>query len=219
MQFPAIVLTNRKDLYLPAALESLAHLNIARTVIVDDTGDEDWRRSLRDSTGNRVVGVAAQPAGYANAMQAVWDAAWMLRSPYVFLLEEDFTIDQDVDLGLLADVINENPRIAQVALQRQPWYENEKKHGLIGAMRENGVTFTERDGTWLEHDAGFTGNPSLINREVLIDLPRWPTGDWTESQMGKRMKARRWTFGYWGLEGQQTCTHHGHERAETSKGY
>lgn len=213
--YPVIILTNRKDKYLPAALDSLKNLTgMSGLLIVDDTGDKDWREWL-NVQGHQVYAVMDKPAGYTTAMQTVWQIARVFES-HVFFLEEDFTIDVPIRLGLLATILDSDPTLTQVALQRQPWYDGEKEHGLIGAQREQGRTFTDKDG-WIRHDGGFTGNPSLIAESAFYF--DWPGQEWSEFGISERMRDAGRFFAYWGAEGDQHVTHHGHDRADSSHGY
>lgn len=210
-----IVLSNRKDMYLPAALQSLENVRgISNVVIVDDSGDLDWRRELYRVHGG-CVEVAEHSAGYTAAMQMVWKVARELGGP-VFFLEEDFTIDTPIDLMDLQRILDADQSLAQVALQRQAWYPIEHRFGLIGAQRRRGQRFLDR-GTHLVHKSCFTGNPSLIPPRTF-HFP-WPSGTWTEDAMTKRLIQAGMHFAYLGREFDQHVTHRGDQRAETSRGY
>ena len=209
-----VLLSNRRGRYLPEALASVRHLGgVGGVTVIDDSGDPEWRRFIARDVP--LIEVADQPAGYGAAMAAVW-AYGRAKGEPVFLLEEDFTIERALNLADLHAVLEADPTLTQVALQRQPWYQNEvEAGGMIAAMR-SGRRFEKRDG-WLRHDAGFTGNPSLIATQSFhFD---WPQVAWSEMAMSNRLRAAGLAFAYFGEEGEEYVTHHGSERAETSHGY
>lgn len=221
---PAVVLTNRRDLYLPGTLASLAGqvAGVGQTVIVDDSGDEAWRDRLRAS--HRVVPVAPEPAGYTRAMQTVWSVCRSLAGP-VFLVEEDWAFLRRVDLARLADVLNEHRNMAQVALLREPWYPIEKRLGLIQAQRrrvdrDHARRHLLRTRWWthpwgVEHTAGITCNPALWSPRAFEH--DWPDEPWSEGVMGERLVAAGMTSGWYGRE--PYTRHTGAERAKHSAGY
>jgi len=228
MQIPVVVLTNRRDLYLPQALASLnSHVSgFGEVVIVDDSGDKGWRDRLA-SDADTMVTVADQPAGYTRAMKTLWRVGADLGGP-VFMLEEDFTFRLPVNLRDLAIVLTGYPKLAQIALQRAPWYPVERRLGVLAAQRrrvdrERRIK-GRRETTWrqqphhVEHDAGFTGNPSLISPRAFEVA--WPDCDWSETAMGDRLVEAGFRFGWYGREGDAPHVEHvGGERAEHSAGY
>lgn len=193
-------------------------------VIVDDSGDDAYGAWLeREFTGGpfdgHVVHLIDGPHGYWRAMQAVWSLVRGWGVDAFFMLEDDFTFNEDVYLGCLARVLDEQPHLTQMALLRQPWFGNEHAAGgLIEALEQQGQTFTERgDGLhdWIEHRACFTGNPSLIPRRTFER--DWPEGAWSESQFGRLLFSDPDACGaYWGRrEDPPRVTHIGHERVGT----
>jgi hypothetical protein len=219
MRIPVVVLTNARRACIARTLPSAAkHLTgLGDTVIVDDSGDPAYRAWLAEQFPDaHVTAVAPQPAGYWQAMRAVWSIARASGADAVFFLEDDFTFHADVDLSCLARVLDEQPHLTQIALRRQAWFANEVEHGgLIEALEAQGQTFTERtDGThrWIEHRACFTGNPSLIPAATFTW--DWPSGAWSESQFGRALftdPAAR--SAYWGRRGDGPLVEHiGHER-------
>ncbi len=218
-------LSNRKDLYVRDALASLRkHVaGATEVVVVDDSGDARWRRRLAAEQDVPVVPVPCGPAGYTAAMRFVWG----LFAERVFFLEEDFTFVRDVDLAELHAVLDAHPRLAQVALQRAPWYRNEPA-GVIAAQRRRVDRERTRAGAprsrWIhhadhvEHNAGWTGNPSLIAAAAFtVD---WPDVAWSETAMGERLAEHGHTSAWFGREGDPPhVEHHGRRRAAHSSGY
>ncbi|MEV7013291.1 hypothetical protein [Streptosporangium sp. NPDC051022] len=218
MSIPMIVLTNgRADCIiqsLPSATGNV--VGVGSVTIVDDSGDTDYRAWLTEEfPGCAIVPVAEQAAGYWRAMQTVWRLA--ADAPHVFFVEDDFTFNRPVDLAELAAVLDTYDHLTQVALLRQPWFGNEHHHGgLIEALEAQGQLFEEcTDGHfwWIEHRAGFTGNPSLLPARTLAKP--WPEGAWSESRFGRQLFKNRAARGaYWGRRSDPPAvTHVGHERA------
>ncbi|MEU6725491.1 hypothetical protein ABZ917_17430 [Nonomuraea wenchangensis] len=217
MPIPLIVLGNgRKDCITQAITSIRANLSgVEPPLIVDDSGDPGYRDWLESEFEAEVVPVAEGRAGYWRAMRRVWQAAVGCRR--VVFWEEDFVLNRPLDAADLAAVMDEHPHLTQVALLRQPWFGNEHAHGgLIGALEAQGNHFQQRtDGTrsWIEHQACFTGNPSLIPERTL--RRPWPEGDWSESRFGRELFADPKARGaYWGRrDDSPLVTHIGHERA------
>lgn len=218
---PIIVLTNgRVDCVSKAISSVVAHLdNAGNGLIVDDSGDDVYRAWLADQYGAPVIPVGDEPCGYWRAMRRVWDVARDSGADYFWLQEDDFVLHADVDLDVLAGVLDAHPYLTQIALLRQPWFGNEVEHGgLIPALEQQGQVFTDAtDGTysWIEHRACFTGNPSLIPRRTFER--DWPEDDWSESRFGQLLFADSAARGaYWGRrEDPPLVEHIGHHRVGT----
>ena len=221
MAIPIIVLTNgRRDCITLSIASAIEHLTGAGPMtIVNDAPDPAYGKWLDVefvATGNTQIDVDGEH-GYSKAMRVVWDIAADLHADSFLLLEDDFTFNADVDLTCLARVLDEQPHLTQLALLRQPWFGNEVVHGgLIEALEAQGQVFAEHtDGRhfWVEHRAGFTGNPTLIPKRTFT-YP-WPEGAWSESRFGRDLfeadKAARGA--YWGRRSDAPrVTHIGHER-------
>ena len=214
-----VILSNRKDKYLPDCLESLLeHVNpIDDIIVIDDSGDLQWREGL----GFTVIPVDDKPAGYTRAMAKVVETLSQLDGP-AFFVEEDFIFNDEVDLDVMLAEMEASPcRLAQVALERDPWYANEKACGSVSQAQlervkvERGWGNLEVDGALLVHDLGFTCNPSIWNPEVL-ELG-WPQVQWSETAFGDLCLKNGFIFSYWNETG--LTTHNGAVRAESSHGY
>jgi hypothetical protein len=199
------ILSNRKDLYITSAVASLAKnvKGFSSVAVFDDSGDREWVRR----TG--ATSIAAESVGYTEAMQRIWEFGRQHGGP-VFFLEEDFTIDKPVDLADLHALLAANQSLMQVALQRQPWYEDEIEHGGVVAALEANPRWlgrlTHQKG-YVEHDIVFTGNPSLIPARAFAH--DWPYAPRSEQVFSRQLARKGFKFAYWGEAGHVTCTHHG----------
>jgi hypothetical protein len=226
---PLIVLTNGRPECITRTIRSLTeHLSgVLGMVIVDDSGDPTYGQWLEDEfIGGPLDGKVLhlpEPHGYWQAMQSVWSLARHWNAAYdqgrFGFWEDDFVLNEPVDLDDLAGVLDNHPQLTQISLLRQPWFHNEVDHGgVIEALEAQGQTFTERtDGehSWIEHRACFTGNPSLIPRRTFER--DWPEGAWSESRFGKLLFRDEGACGaYWGRRTDPPRVEHiGHHRAGT----
>ena len=188
-----VVLSNRRDKYLPATLEAIRDQVYGwdELVIVDDSGDEDHRqRTAAQNPDATVIPVAPEPAGYAAAMAVVTAC---MHGDVVAFWEEDFIPVYPIDLESFAGILTARPHLAQLALLRQPWFGNEVEHGgVVEALEAQGQRFDLVDGI-LEHSVFFTGNPSLWTPAVY--RPGWPTGAWSENQKRDQLRGSGYKFG------------------------
>lgn len=154
---------------------------------------------------------------YIKAVTAAIDVAIGSGQRWIFWLEDDFTIDRPVDLAELQAVMLSEPRLAQIGLQRQPWYEEElAAGGMIQARQRLGQRFTQREG-WVQHSAWWTMNPMLTTREFFALHP-WPKHPGSENRFYRGIvdKDPIPLFGIWGqIDDPPICTHIGVERASS----
>ena len=208
-----------RSAYLRASLASLDRLELPkweRRVIVSDWGEE--RRAELDAIaqefGLYVVGPDRR-LGYAGSMQWMWRyVVRRVRARYVFQTEDDFAIDRTVDVAALARVLDERPKVVQVALLRQAISERERAPGtLLGYPRDtfdgHGTDFGNV--MWLEHKHFFTCNPSLMRASLMASEP-WPSGPHSEAVYGRRLFGKGRRSALWG-SGEQWTTHIGDTRA------
>lgn len=225
-----LAMTDGRDDYLvrslPAAYNRLQGCVIDRLVIHDDTGDEEHSARLRTEYPTATVINPGCRLGFGGAIANAWQylAATPEAGDYVFHLEDDFIIERDVDVAGMAWVLDALPRVAQVALRRQPWSADEiAAGGVVEVMPD---AYRERSGTrlwptideyhWLEHTLFWTTNPSLYHRSRCIS--GWPDGDQSEGHYTIRLREEGQRFAYWGRRDDPPyVTHIGARRA--GKGY
>lgn len=213
--------TNGRREYLEQTLASAAEKlkgQISKRVLYMDSSDADFWNYCRERwapEGWRVVGPPAQ-VGYTRSHALMWE--YLTRrcsSEWVFLLEEDFTFDVEIDLDPMIDVLRENPHLRQMALLRHACYPRE--HAAGGIIQEDPEAYTRaedgRGNRWLEHRKFWTSNPCLFHRS-LCATP-WPNAAHSETvytQVLNRDPASRMAF--WG-HGEELITHIGENRTGT----
>lgn len=183
------------------------------------------------------LGTRSTPRGFCGATRDAWLDASVGDHDHVFWLEHDFVISRPVDLRQLADVLNQHPMLAQMALMRDAVNQEEKAAGGLyesrrgqydarrslapaaeGSVRDvaemrNVPEAFLGDRTmvdWVEHRAYLTSNPSLMARGFMRANP-WPAehAEECEGRFGLELRAAGYTFGAWG-NGEPWCTHIGH---------
>lgn len=138
---------------------------------------------------------------------AVCDDDW------VFDTEEDFTYT-DLPLESMAFTLAANPTVANMVLMRQPITPEEIRAGsVLGGQHLRG-RYTDR-GWWVEHDAGYWLNPSLVRGPLLAAL----TPD-VETGLTVQCRERGLSFAYWGTPTDPPrCEHIGTSGGMNSEGW
>lgn len=215
-----IVLTaGRKD-YLERTLQSFSeHVSgeIAHRSIQDDSGDQDFGRWLKETYPDWEITTTSGPSGFTKAIRSAWhhEQRRLDGAPYIFHLEEDFTFDRDIDLAEMAKVLEHEPKLAQVALLRGPFFPPE--HAAGGIIQEDPKAYTaatDGERTWLEHRKFFTTNPCLYRRSLL--KTGWPMQRNSEVAMTKVLIRKGYRFAFLG-DGTPWVAHIGEVR--TGLGY
>lgn len=127
----------------------------------------------------------AHRLGFAGAIDAAWSA---VRTDFVFHLEADFTFNAPIPLARMRDILEEHPYLAQIALKRQPWNEEERRAG--GIVEAHPEDFLERSNgvdLWTEHRRFFTTNPSLYPARLCRG--GWPLEPRSEGVFTHRLLA------------------------------
>ena len=227
-----LVMTDGRDDYLVHCLASVAERvrgPISEWWMFDDTGDRAYRARLADRYPRFTHINGGRRQGFGGAIRYAWER---LRADsdadYVFHVEQDFTFSREVDLSEMAEVLDEQPHLVQLALRRQAWSADEHAAGGVvqrhpEAYRETG---DERGRRWLEHRLFFTTNPSLYRRSLCG--AGWPTGEKSEGMFSVRLcetglpgvAPADLRFGYWGAFDSGEWVHHiGRSRARGGYGY
>lgn len=222
-----LVITDGRDEYLRQTLDSAAEMlgpGITERWMWDDTGDAGHQQMLRDQyPAFRVVGEVPRQ-GFGGAIRAAWNRlAFESDARYVFHLEGDFVFPRAIDLATMADLLEDCPHLAQLALRRQPWWTEPQPGGFMQQYPDwyEDYSFGVRE--WVETTRNFTTNPCLYRRQLCVR--GWPDDPNSEGRYGFRLRERGlpWgvpgdavRFGYWGSKASgEWCHHIGHERTGT----
>ena len=199
-----LVMTDGRADCLARSVASFDRLHgpISARVIHDDSGTPGYARHLAEAYPDwQIVSTGRRRSGFAGAYRSAW--AWLRRhcdTDWVVSTEDDFVITTDIHLPDMAEVMGAHPHLAQMALLRQPWNEQETAAGGIVQMHP-GDYLDRSDGThhWLQHRKFFTTNPHLL-RTDFIHTHEWPTGTQSEGRFGIMLfDAEPMTVcGFWG---------------------
>lgn len=216
-----LVMTDgRRDCIAATIPSALANLSgpITHRIIHDDSGDPEYRGWLADTFPTFEI-IGGDRAGFGGAIRRAWarlvTRAMVPRAErFVFHVEDDFTFNRPVDLTELAEVLDHQADLVQLALRRQPWNPQERAAG--GVVEQHPDDYLERtDGAhrWLEHRRFFTTNPSLYRHELCHHT--WPAGANSEGHFTHQLLVARpqYRFGFWGArDSGEWVTHIGNER-------
>jgi len=208
--------------YLERSLASLsAHVSgpIVQKVLYSDW-DSRVAFGLEQIAGRHGFYVAGGGNhGYSAGMARMWRyIASRALGPYVFLAEDDFLYEQDVNLARLVDVLEARPDVTQLALLRQPAYQGEiDRGGILGWPVESFAHQRLNGHRWLEHRNFWTANPALFRRSLTA--VEWPTGRSSEKLFADALfRDTRAVAAFWG-EGEAQIRHIGEVKAGVPGGY
>jgi len=213
MKVALLLITDGRDNYLTDTLTSIGRfcgdMDWAQKIMVDDSG-RDTPPPV-DLDGWTLVQNRPRQ-GLGPAVRAGW-AALDDDIDYVWHHEDDFLL---VDTPPIAEMVEAlethsvNPRLAQVALLRQPWSDLEKLNGSIYACRPG--EYRPFHNLVIQRHL-FTFNPSIY--------PRWVTeqvgvGVGLEQDVTDQLTQDGATFfAYWGgLDDAPRCWHIGVSRSD-----
>jgi hypothetical protein len=177
---------------------------VSTCLLLIDDGREDYLDRCLDSASTCLPPMDAcvmvsdpdHELGFAGAIQAGWDACLRAGCEFVFHLESDFVFTQPVPLSRMK-ALGRFTGLAQVALKRQPWNEQEKAAG--GIVETSPDDFTERTfdwGTYTQHRRCFTTNPCLYRTNLCHY--GWPQVSESEGVFSHFLLERGFSFAFWG---------------------
>ena len=200
---------------MASLVEHVRYDSVVRRVVYSDWPEAITPEltAIAERHGFYVVGEGN--VGYTPSMQKLWRYLASRRDPfeYVFLAEDDFVYERDVDLAELVEALEENRHLVQVALLRDACYPAERERGgILGHPVEEFTPGVLKGSRWLEHRRFFTTNPTVFRRS-LTARP-WPTQSHSEAVFGRLLFADSPTArsALWG-EGEPWVTHIGEVRA------
>lgn len=214
-----MVLTAGRKSYLEQTLASFAekvHGDIGHRTILDDSGDARFGKWLGRSYPEYQIVTTRGKVGFTQAIRTAWRHELQVGgSPYIFHLEEDFTFDRDIELSNLIRILEMEPKVAQAALLRGPFFPPEIEAGGIVEEDPDAYDHREAEGLkYLVHGKFFTTNPCLYRRSLL--RVGWPSTPHSETRFTRVMARKGYQFAFLG-DGEPMVTHIGVER--TNNGY
>jgi hypothetical protein len=211
MSLTLLAITDGRQDCLRRTLESFElsvdPLLVDRRVVVNDCVEDpafgDWLDTLGFDEHLRPLPIRR---GFAGAIAAGWEATG--DADYVFHLEDDFVFQRHIDLKLMTGVLADRPHLAQMALRRQAWNEDEVRAG--GVIESRPAEFVDRregGAHWLEHRCFFTTNPSLL--PACTVARGWPQVQHSEGIFSLSLfENPQATCAYWGRREDPPWVHH-----------
>ncbi len=146
--------------------------------------------------------------GHAATRRALWqsltaDADDDPTITHVAGWEDDFLVTRPVNLDDLAAICDANPDLAQVALLRQPCWDEEARPGTI--LGHDIRRFTQEAG-WIRHRVVWTCNPSVYH--VSLCREGWPAVPSSEAVFTRHQRAKGRHFAYHGTIGDPPAIEH-----------
>lgn len=211
-------------------------------LLTDDSGDKEYMKHLHKvfgstqlKSGNQVfsqINHHFKRIGFCASIAEAWRNV-PKDIDFVFHLEDDFELRDEIHLQDFIDVLNQDDKLAQVSLVRQAWNQQEKAAGgLIQAHpghyeqwytdsrlleKDRRQETVVRDGVrwrkipWLRHRRCFTTNPSLYPRRI-VDRG-WPVEDQCEGKFSIRLLQDEYVFAAYGeLDDLPRVIHIGNQR-------
>lgn len=214
-----LVLTDGRDHIYETIPSALAHLDgpITRKIIHDDSADPDRSCQLaNDFPDFDVITGGSTRLGFGGAIRHAW--RYLLTddtNPYPFHLEDDFLFRRRVDLRAMVGVLTRRPDLAQLALRRQPWNEDERAAGgVVEQHPDDYLDVADGIDRFLTHSRFFTTNPCLYRRDLIER--GWPEDPHSEGKFGAQLRADCYQFAFWGPRASgEWVTHIGRERVGT----
>lgn len=198
--FALLVMTDGRNNYLLQTVSS-ASLMLRGPIIErwmhDDTGDENHRAWLRRRFPDFIHIGEGPRKGFGGAYDFVWKTlGGQSQAKYVFSLEDDFTFNREIPLEAMAQVLEDNPHVYQMALRRQAWSSEEIQAG--GVIERWPDVFYQQDG-WISQRFFYTTNPHLC-RKSLFETRTYPNVKDAEGHfsLGVLNDDPQAQFGYWG---------------------
>lgn len=195
MSCALVVVTDGRMDYLARTMES-ATQNLrwpfTDRLILNDSGSRIYGRHLAEQYPDFRV-ISHEPrAGLAKAVQRAWEN---VDADFIFHLEEDFTLDEPVNVAGMMQVLRDRPRMAQIVLKRQPWSAEEIRAGGIIELHPEDYKDVEVHGIPLAiHKRIFSLNPCLIPADVKEI--GWPLGN--EAEFTEQLIRMGYFFAFYG---------------------
>ncbi len=190
------------------------HGKFSRTLVHDDSGDQDYHNWL-GQFGYELA--TTERVGFTKAMISAWQKLKEDSNEWVFHLEEDFLILDDVYIDNMIEVLKSYDYLKEMVLLRQPIGDHSReqiKGGIIASHPERYEDKTDGVNYWVEHRVGFSCNPCLYQKSLVYKYP-WPDMLHSEREFGRLLfRDTKSKCAYWGKSTDKPVAMHiGHVRS------
>lgn len=175
--------------------------------------------------------------GFCGAIRDGWERLRVLRAirpfDYVFHLEEDWRFDRDFSIRDMADVLDSDTSLAQIALRRGPENDIEAAAGglvevwpdeysdaslFVGGVHPPPTVEEARQIDYLRHRLYWTTNPSLYHADLVAHYD-WPEGPRCEAAFTLTMQAESLAFAFLGSRSESPWITHTGRHQRRGRGY
>lgn len=212
MSFCVIIFNDGRNEYLEKTLKSfhecVSFPDKVHTILYDDMPegrDEAFLKSLKKKYKINQLILSPENLGINRSVQNAWSEV-PRNIKYIYHQENDFTYNEVIDVSEMQKVLDSNRLIGQVALLRQPWYDDEIASGSL--YIKDSVHYKQANVGGIDiviQDVYFTHNPCLYRREHAIKLPNHH--EWVLADTLKK-KHRIKYFAYLGKLSDAPKVHH-----------
>jgi len=183
---------------------------IQHRFIINDEQDPAYDSKLHGVFGNgpykyKVI-TWPQRMGFCGSIGRAWKIL-PEDTDYVMHFEDDFYINRNIDLRDFIEVLQAHPKLAQMAMLRQPWNEEEKACG--GVIQKHPDWYIDHEYAGHKFCVGrvcFTTNPCLypfwVTKRGYLPPPE------CEGHFGLALVRDGYEFGYWGLKSDPPLVEH-----------
>lgn len=140
MKIVVLVINDGRNDYLEQTLKSFKK-NVVMppeaevfTLLIDDMPEGRNENEIQDIVKKYEINKAIlneENLGINAVVQLAWQAISVLKPDYIFHQENDFVYNHTIDVQRMISALECNQRIGQVALRRQPWFEDELKANTL----------------------------------------------------------------------------------------
>lgn len=209
-----LIMTDGRD-YIWETSKSWANFSrYDHIVINDDSGNEGFARRLSREFPSASIVSSGKRSGFDGAVRNAWRALRDIDADYILWCEDDFVINEYIDVDDMIFVLEQDPNMQQLVLMRQPWNEQEVAAGsIISVDPQDFVEWHDEYGHgWLQHRKYFSTNVNL-HRKSLLDR-EWPVGQHSEGRFSIELfKDPEAHVAIWGRRSDPPkITHIGHNR-------
>lgn len=180
---------------------------VDEVIIVDDSGDPEYRRWLNHRYGQYELVSHITRRGFAGAIQSAWDTIG--HHDWIFHLEDDFTFNEPINCEGMIDVLDRRPDVMQMALKRQPCGSVEEADGGFMEQHPEEYVNEETDGySWCWQRRFYTTNPSFYRGSLT--KRGWPQVEHSEGMFSMALieEDPEAKFGFWGHTSDPPRVHH-----------
>lgn len=191
-------------------LHGICTFNFFEKLIINDSANPKYHEYLVGRFfGFRVVS-HDQRRGLAGAVQSAWENV-SDDTQYIFHLEDDFLLNEDVNIDKMITLLNNKETLTQMALIRNPVNPPEEEVG--GFVFQNLHDYHQHDG-WFDHQRLFTLNPCIYAKDLT--KIGWPDhGGEREFTDKLHSMNKEYCFGFYGdIYDPPRVTHIGGRRSE-----